>query len=135
VTTSPKAAVLAANLAFYTAFKERDMRAMEHLWSEQHSPSCIHPGWAPLLGRQAVMASWRAILGAPESPQIEMTSPNAVVMGDAAFVVCIERLEDGTIAATNVFVQEEGRWRLVHHQGGPMADLRSSRHPGPDELN
>ena len=135
VPTSIEIAVLDANRAFYTAFQKRDNNAMEHIWAEQHPSSCIHPGWAPLMGRQAVMASWRAIFGSPEPPRIEMTDASAVVLGGAAFVTCIEHLADGTIAATNVFVEEEGRWRMVHHHGGPMPPPRPSRRPVSNRLN
>lgn len=128
-------AVLAANRAFYNAFQERDTRAMEHLWAMEHPASCIHPGWAPLLGRENIMASWRAILGSTESPRIEMTDPHAVVMGSAAIVTCVEHIPDATIAATNVFVQEGGEWRLVHHHGGPMPPPRPSRRPVSNRMN
>jgi len=135
VPTSVEMAVLDANRAFYTAFQKRDNTAMEHVWAEEHASSCIHPGWAPLVGRQAVMASWRAIFGSPDPPRVEMTDAHAVVLGGAAFVMCIEHLADATIAATNVFVEERGRWRMVHHHGGPMPTPRGSRRPAPNRMN
>ena len=135
VPPSPVDAVLAANRAFYMAFRERDTSAMEHRWALQHPVSCIHPGWAPLVGRQTVMASWKAIFGSPDPPRVEMTDPHAVVVGSAAFVTCVEHLTDATIAATNVFVEEAGEWRLVHHHGSPMPMPRSSRRPSSDRMN
>ena len=131
----PEDAVLAANRAFYDAFLERDMPAMERVWALDHPASCIHPGWAPLIGRQTVMASWRAIFGSPDPPRIEMTDPHAVVVGGAAFVTCVEHITDATIAATNVFVQEGGEWRLVHHHGSPMPPARPSRRPVSNRMN
>ena len=133
--TPIETAVLDANRAFYAAFQKRDQAAMEHIWAEEHGSSCVHPGWAPLIGRHAVMASWRAILGSPESPRIEMTDAHAVVLGNAAVVTCIEHLPDATIAATNVFVEESGRWRMVHHHGGPMPTPRPSRQPTSNQMN
>ena len=127
--------MLAANRAFYAAFRERDAPAMEHLWALEHPASCIHPGWGPLIGRQTVMASWRAIFGSSDPPRIEMTDPHAVVVGSAAFVTCVEHITDATIAATNVFVQEHGEWRLVHHHGGPMPPPRTSRRSVPSQMN
>jgi ketosteroid isomerase-like protein len=127
--------VLDANRAFYTAFQRRDISSMEHIWSEEHPASCVHPGWAPLLGRQAVMASWRAIFGSPDPPRVEMTDAHAVVIGTAAFVTCIEHLAGATIAATNVFALEQGRWRMVHHHGGPMPTPRASRRPSSNQMN
>jgi ketosteroid isomerase-like protein len=135
VPTPPQDAVLAANRAFYAAFQERDTPAMERLWALEHPVSCIHPGWAQLMGRETVIASWRAIFGSSDPPRIEMTDPVAVVVGSAAFVTCVEHITDATIAATNVFVQELGEWRLVHHHGGPMPAPRPSRRSVPSQMN
>ena len=133
--TSLEDAVLGANRAFYAAFNERDAHAMEDLWAVEHRASCIHPGWAPLLGRQTILASWRAIFGSPEPPKVEITEAHAVLMGGAAFVTCVEHLADATVAATNIFVQERGEWRLIHHHGGPMPPTRPSRRPSSNTMN
>jgi ketosteroid isomerase-like protein len=135
VPTSTEGAVLDANRTFYDAFRRGDSNAMEHVWAEEHATACIHPGWAPLIGRQAVMASWRAIFGSPEPPRIEVTDARAVVLGSAAYVTCVEHLGDANIAATNVFVAERGQWRLVHHHGGPMPTSRASRRPVSNQMN
>ena len=37
-------AVLAANAAFYRAFAERDVDAMDALWARSIPVACIHPG-------------------------------------------------------------------------------------------
>jgi hypothetical protein len=135
VLTTSDAAVLAANRAFYVAFNGRNIRAMEGCWAEKTPISCIHPGWAPLLGRQAVMASWRAIFGSAEPPRIEISDPHPVVLGATAFIVCTERLGEATIVATNLFVEEAGVWRLLHHHGGPTSTSRPSRRPGSTQMN
>jgi ketosteroid isomerase-like protein len=128
-------AVLAANRAFYAAFKKRDSNAMEQVWAVDHAVSCIHPGWSPLVGRQTIMASWRAIFGGAEPPEVDVSDPRAVMLGGAAFVTCVEHLADGTVAATNVFVMEGGQWRLVHHHGSPMPSPKSARRPLPSQVN
>ena len=133
--TTTSDAVLAANQAFYRAFNERDIRAMEQVWAEKTPVSCAHPGWSPLFGRQAVMASWNAIFGSAEPPQIEMAEPHVVIVDHTAFVICIEHLGDATICATNIFVEEKGTWRLVHHHGGPMSSARPSRRPFSRQMN
>ena len=120
--TSTESGVLEANRTFYDAFQKRDSAAMEHLWAEEHASSCIHPGWAPLVGRQAVMASWRAIFGSPDPPRIQMTDAHAVVLGTAAFVTCIEHLTDG---------DHRGDQR-VRRGARPMADGPPSRRPHAD---
>lgn len=113
--------VLAANAAFYAAFARRDAAAMDDLWAREAKVACLHPGWEPLLGRDAVVGSWRRILlggGAP--PSIRCEGAQAVVAGDAAWVICAEVVPGGALAATNVFVRERGRWRLAHHHSSPL---------------
>ncbi len=115
---SDQEAVLAANEAFYRAFAARDLPAMAALWSQRAPVACIHPGWNPLTDREAVMASWAGILGGGSSPNIRCLGPVAFVTGDTAFVICYEVIEDGFLAATNIFVREAGGWTIVHHQAG-----------------
>ena len=113
-------AVLFANEAFYQAFADRDPEAMDALWSRAAPVCCIHPGWAPIFGRDEVMASWAAILGDAAAPDIGCSGARAHVLGGAAFVVCYESLGGGYLTATNVFVREGTVWQLVHHQAGPV---------------
>jgi hypothetical protein len=113
-------AVLFANEAFYRAFARRDLEAMDELWSRTAPVCCIHPGWAPIFGRDEVLASWAAILGDAESPDIECSGARAQLLGAAAFVVCYESLGGGHLTATNMFVREGAVWKLVHHQAGPV---------------
>ena len=118
--TADERAVLAANAAFYRAFAERDVSAMDALWARSTPVACIHPGWQVLNGHEAVMAGWRGILsGVP--PTIRCSEEIARVAGSAAFVVCTESLDAGDLVATNVFVQEAGGWKLAHHHAGPVA--------------
>lgn len=118
---SAEADVLAANEAFYRAFRERDYEAMDQLWASQHVVACTHPASQVLHGRGPVMASWRAVLGAEDAPQIRCADASAFVMGSSAFVTCTEVVagdDEGVgaeLMATNVFVSEAGEWRLAHH--------------------
>lgn len=111
--------VLFANDAFYAAFAGRDPDAMDALWAANAPVTCLHPGWPPLTGRDAVLKSWRAILTAPSAPDVECRAPEAFVTGDAARVICFEVIGDTALIATNLFVRENGGWHLVHHQSGP----------------
>jgi len=113
--------VLEANAAFYAAFARRDAEAMAALWAKDAPVACLHPGWEPLIGRPAVIESWRRILlggGAPAEIRCERAS--AHVQGDWAWVICAEVLPEGALAATNLFVREQGTWRMVHHHASPM---------------
>lgn len=116
---SNAAAVLFANDAFYAAFVGRDADAMDELWARIVPVSCLHPGWPPLHGREAVVQSWRDILANPDAPAIRCDSARAYLLGEAAHVICAERLPEGDLAATNVFVREAGLWKMVHHHSSP----------------
>lgn len=115
--------VLAANRAFYAAFATGDLVAMKAIWATAYPVTCIHPGWAVLFGRSDVIASWRRILGEPAAPGVQMHAARAHLFADLAYVVCVEEIGGATLAATNIFIQEEGAWKLVHHQAGLVADL------------
>lgn len=116
-------AVLAANEAFYQAFRDRDMAAMDAIWARTDSVAVIHPGWHGLNGRKPVMNSWRTILGNPAAPKVRSVKPRAHVYGTTAFVVGYEVLGNGVLIATNIFVREDGAWKMVHHQAGPTAGV------------
>ncbi len=115
-------AVLFANEAFYRAFAARDVAAMDDVWAHGQTVACIHPGWGALIGREAVMRSWRDILGNPASPAVAAQAARAFVYGDFAFVICFEALAGNFLIATNLFVREGPLWKLLHHQAGPTAE-------------
>jgi ketosteroid isomerase-like protein len=124
-------AVLAVNLEFYRAFTARDLAAMDVLWARASPVACLHPGWAVLTDRAAIMASWEAILANSEAPRIACFDERALLYGDTALVLCEEELDGGTLAASNFFVREAGVWRIAHHQAGQIVrrqpDRRRSR--------
>ena len=113
--------VLFANEAFYYAFAGGDAAAMDEVWARDVPVACIHPGWNVLAGRDAVMESWRSILGSDRRPAIRSQGASAFLHGDVAFVTCYENVGQGYLAATNVFVREGGAWKMVHHHAGPTA--------------
>ncbi|WP_439816479.1 nuclear transport factor 2 family protein [Zavarzinia sp. CC-PAN008] len=121
---SDESALIAANAAFYAAFARRDADALDALWAEDVTVACIHPGWSPRIGREAVMESWRAIVANPGSPRIVPEEPVAVVLGAVGLVICYERLGNDTLVATNTFLRQNGAWRMVHHQASPLAEPR-----------
>ena len=113
-------AVLEANLEFYRAFTTRDLEAMDRLWARGVPVLCTHPGWVPLSGRAGVMASWHGILGNPDAPSVMCHDDTAFLYGEIALVLCEEELSGGHLAANNVFIKENGAWRLMHHHASPI---------------
>lgn len=123
--------VAAANRAFYRAFAERDYAAMDRLWAQKSPVACIHPGWPPIFQREHVMASWRGILGNAEQQPLTCADERVLVNGDTAIVICTEKVADSLLVATNVFVREDGEWRMVHHQAGPRPADEPNKQPQP----
>ncbi len=112
-----------ANEAFYLAFEGKDYAAMNHLWSEAHDVVCIHPGWAALVGRKAVMESWRSILDNPRQGAVSFYGAQYKILGPGLFVaICYEQAGNAVMIATNVFALEDNRLRLVLHQAGYCAN-------------
>jgi ketosteroid isomerase-like protein len=117
-------AVLAANLEFYRAFTARDLVAMEALWARSAPVACLHPGWPVLADRDQVMESWHGILANPEAPHIACYDERVLLYGEVALVVCEEELDGGTLVASNLFVREDGAWKIAHHQAGQLVARR-----------
>ena len=139
-----EAEVRAANDAFYRAFRERDLSAMERIWALQSPVACMHPGMGVVKGRDSVLASWRGILRHPQAPILACSQVSVHLLGTSAFVTCLEGQagKRARLVATNVFVLEEGHWRLVHHHAAPLAPSaipeRPTTDPGmrdPSQLN
>jgi hypothetical protein len=127
---SQRPAVLFANDAFYTAFATGDLAAMDAVWARRAPVCCIHPGWTALNDRDAIMESWRGILSAGpgdrrQTAAIRCVRPEAFLLGDSAWVACYEILPNGILIATNIFVPEDGAWRMVHHHAGPAPALEA----------
>jgi len=118
-----------ANDNFYLAFNRRDMIQMRELWAVDCPCVCIHPGWAPLLGRDKILESWNNIFKSQESDvQIVCHSPIVLSQGDLFSVICYEQLPTGWLVATNNFAIEAGNLRMVHHQASQCPTP-----PEPDE--
>ncbi len=116
---SDTAELLFANEAFYHVFRGRDLAAMEDLWARRAPVTCVHPGWQALLTREAVMDSWRGILANADAPKVDCRGARAHLLGALGVVVCYEILGPNVLVATNLFLREDGAWRLAHHHAGP----------------
>jgi len=117
-----EAAILAANAAYYRAFATADFAAMSRIWADDNA-SCIHPGWPVLIGRQAILESYREILRNPNQERIEPRNETVMVSGDEARVFCVEFVGGTALATTNLFKRVAGVWRMTHHQASPIAAL------------
>jgi len=89
------------------------------VWSARDDLNCVHPGWNVLRGREPVLESWHGILNNPNQPRIVIGGAVVSIVGEVAIVVCRELVGGSPLAATNVFVLEDGAWKLLHHHSGP----------------
>ena len=130
--------VRSANAAFYAAFEAGDLDEMAEVWERSDRCRVTHPGWPTLAGWPKVAGSWQAIFSTTPFIQFVLTDERLLVVGDVAVVTLDENIlqatgsreEGGTgtdelsgarVAATNVFVRDGERWRMVHHHGSPVS--------------
>lgn len=112
--------VIAANERFYEAFRSGDFSAMEKVWSPRDDVSVYHPSWPGILGREDVMASWYQVMVMAEPPPVFARDVTVVRARKTAMVFCIEVLGDSRMSASNVFVEENGEWKLTNHHACPL---------------
>jgi hypothetical protein len=121
-------AVLAVNDAFYEALGSLDLARMEAVWWHEEWTRCLHPGWDLLIGWEAVQESWKIIFRSTKRMQVALSRPLVHVLGDAAWVSCVEHVTSASegdfttalIEATNIFVRRNTQWRMVHHHTTPL---------------
>jgi ketosteroid isomerase-like protein len=126
--------ILFANEAFYAAFANGDIDAMNEIWAESAPCVCLHPGATPLYNRATIMQSWDDILTDPGVIEMVMHSPRVIQHEGFAQVVCYETLGGGTLVACNAFIKENGQWRMVSHQAGPCPDAPDDIDDDDDEV-
>lgn len=124
---SDRRRVLAANAAFYAAFRAGDLRAMETIWSRRRSVCVFHPNSPEIAGRAAVMRSWEAILLDGGPCDIVPVDPLVIMSGNSAMVICEEHLGGTRVIATNLFAREPGGWFMVHHQATRLPATAGNR--------
>ncbi len=113
---------LFCNDAFYQAFLSRDISAMNNTWAKNAALLCIHPGGQALTGREDVITSWQNIIAHNTCPRIMHKVDQITLYEGMVLITCYEwdeRQPDHFLLATNGFVREEGRYRMVFHQAGP----------------
>lgn len=123
-----KEKVLEANRRFYTALENLDLEAMDSVWLHEEWVKCVHPGWELLEGWEEVRESWARIFASTQRMQVVIS--NITVEGENRFawVCCIEQVtssyergfDTALVQATNIFVQQDGDWLMVHHHASPL---------------
>lgn len=121
------AALSTANARFYEALESADLVKMAAVWDHSDEASCAHPGRPPLIGWDAIEASWRAIFGAGGNPQVIITEERVIRRGAVGWVTVAENMlsdgHTGAAVAVNVFEHDGRRWRMLVHHAGPVLGL------------
>ena len=124
--------ILAANAAYYRAFRMGDDALMGRVWHEGEI-TCVHPGRPPIRGRAAVLASYRGIMSNPNQPEVACQDEQIFITGDVARVICVEAVAGVRLIATNLFARSGAQWRLIHHQASLLTAPMAGR--GSQNLN
>lgn len=118
----------ACEMAFYAAFNSFDAGQMGEVWALDHAVWCVHPTSPVLLGRDAVMSSWKEIFAtpAPASMQLQISDHQVIETADLAVRFVHENIHHGpglqmvsVVQATNVFVREGQGWKMCSHHASP----------------
>ena len=124
--------ILAANAAYYRAFRMGDDALMGRVWQDGEI-TCVHPGWPPIHGRAAVLASYRGIMSNPNQPEVGCQDEQVFITGDVARVICVEAVSGVRLIATNLFLRSGTNWRMIHHQESLLTAPMTRQ--GPQSLN
>lgn len=115
--------------AFYRAFEEGTVAAMEQVWAEEEEVVCVHPMGEPLLGRVAVLHGWRRVFSTAQRLRFHIVRLAVHTDGTLAVHWVEEHIHHGAdlaqtalVVATNVYrYSEEVGWKLSAHHGSPAA--------------
>ena len=119
----------AVNQRFYDAFSDLDISVMDNVWEDSIRVVCVHPGWTPLIGWEAVRMSWDRIFQNANLMQFQVRYLNIFVQGEFGSVTCVEGITSvvaGTASnfstfATNIFARREDGWRMIAHHASQSA--------------
>lgn len=137
VPPASEADLLIAHEQFYAAknsLAAGDVGPMENTWS--HAPDATY---VDLAGNMKV--GWAGIQGALNQEAAnkaaeEVAAENLVIniKGEVAYTGCIEQIKQESgpnkeRQATNVYRNEGGKWKLIHHHSKPIITLGRSDEP------
>jgi hypothetical protein len=133
-------AITEANEEFYAAAEAGDLDRLGAIWLAgpfEASVQCVHPGWAPVFGREDVLRSWAVVCANTPFLQFFLTDVRIDVVDRIAVVSLTENIitdmsagssEDdpgfiagGRATTINIFRRTDEGWRLwMHHASAVM---------------
>ena len=136
-------AITEANEEFYAAAEAGDLDRLGAIWLAgpfEASVQCVHPGWAPVFGREDVLRSWAVVCANTPFLQFFLTDVRIDVVDRIAVVSLTENIitdmsagsseEDpgfiagGRATTINIFRRMDDGWRLwMHHASAVMESV------------
>ncbi|MBS2536515.1 nuclear transport factor 2 family protein [Catenulispora sp. NF23] len=141
--TADIGAITEANEEFYAAAEAGDLDRLGAIWLAgpfEASVQCVHPGWAPVFGREDVLRSWAVVCANTPFLQFFLTDVRIDVVDRIAVVSLTENIitdmsagsseEDpgfiagGRATTINIFRRTDEGWRLwMHHASAVMESV------------
>ncbi len=115
-------ALLNANIAYYDAINTADIDALRLMFSPTYPVSCIHSGAHPVFGLELIVATYERMFEHPGLPRLLVKEPLAQIYGECGVVVCQIDLSQMLLTGSNIFMLEDGIWKIVHHHTGLITD-------------
>jgi len=117
-----------ANNGFYRALESGSLERMDGVWAHEDWVKCIHPGWGMIVGWPRIRESWERIFDSGQKMRASPTDTSVFTVGNLALVTCTENITEfneesydtAQAAATNLFLERDGRWLLVHHHASAI---------------
>jgi ketosteroid isomerase-like protein len=136
-------AITEANEEFYAAAEAGDLDRLGAIWLSgpfEASVQCVHPGWAPVFGREDVLRSWAVVCANTPFLQFFLTDVRIDVVDRIAVVSLTENIitdmsagsseEDpgfiagGRATTINIFRRTDDGWQLwMHHASAVMESV------------
>jgi ketosteroid isomerase-like protein len=105
---------------------------------------CVHPGGPRLTGLDQIRESWRQIFASGANVRIQLRSIQQMRGGLLAvhslyeyIAVIGEHSATNVVAATNIYLNIGGGWRIVAHHASPVANAPAPQavEPAPTRLH
>jgi SnoaL-like protein len=128
MSSESKISVEQANAAFYRALESGVIERMDEVWAHESWVRCVHPGWDMIIGWQRVRESWDMIFDGGQKMRASPSDVWVSITGDLAWVTCTENItvfneasfDSAQAAATNLFINQNDRWLMIHHHASPI---------------
>ena len=104
---------------FYEAFMRCDPEVIAALWADE-GVVCVHPGSGAIVEYQAIIRSWKHILGNARQVEMRYTVISRILATDLAVHMVAEEMltanrVNAVVLATNVYRKYQQSWLMVGH--------------------